>query len=1030
MNPAAFVSKWRGVTLTERAASQEHFIDLCRMLGQPTPAEHDPAGHDYAFDMGVAVTGPASAGSTGNSTGFADVAWRGRFAWEYKRKGKHATLDDAYRQLLQYHENLDQPPLLIVCDIARIEIHTKFPGTASNTYTIDIDELAEPKNIDRLRQTFINPEGFKPKLSIEQITREVATDFAKLADGLRSRGHDPHDAAHFLMKCMFCLFAEDVGLLPNQLFTRTAMAWHDKPAELPARLDDLFTAMADGGAFGADPIAYFNGGLFDSATDSPALELTKGELGILIIAGGRDWSSVDPSIFGTLFERSLDPAKRSQIGAHYTGREDILRVIEPVVMAPLRRQWEQVQADIEKHLETRAKVTTAKARSNANARIADALRDFMGYLSTRRILDPACGSGNFLFVAIQELLNLEKQVLTFSTRPDIAIPLVAQVRPTQLHGIELSPYAAELAQVVIWIGYLQWMRDNGYNPPRDPILENLNTIENRDAIISYANESEQLPGAAVPAAWPDADFIIGNPPFLGSKVFRSNGLPDAYIDAMYAAYDIPNTSDLCCYWFERARQLTTNRPATRVGLLATQGIRGGDNRKTLQRIIDGADHAPPGHIFMAWSDLPWVLDGANVHVSIIAFVPTPGNISYEAGDGMPVLDGKPVMKINANLTGSIDLTAAAKLDANAGVSFMGDTKGGSFDIEWSDALKLLPAPNPHGLPNSDVLRPWVNGSDITKRPRGMWIIDFGCEMGQQEAAQYELPIEQVRRDVKPSRDENNRETYRVHWWKHVEPRPDLRGATDQLGRFPVTCRVSKHRLFRWFQYPTLPDSATFAFARSDDYFFGVLHSSVHELWALRQGTRLETRPRYTPTTCFETFALPWSPGKEPGPKHKHRPLHDAIAEAAAELNDLRERWLNPPEWIEPLRHQVVTHEDFTGVPEDARPALIDSAVAALAAKDARLKKRTLTNLYNARPEWLKNAHVKLDRAVLAAYAATDRKAAAGDWDPAWAEAWRETGAGQPLPADADPEAIAARETADQGTLSALLRLNQTRAAKQ
>lgn len=209
---------------------------------------------------------------------------------------------------------------------------------------------------------------------------------------------------------------------------------------------------------------------------------------------------------------------------------------------------------------------------------------------------------------------------------------------------------------------------------------------------------------------------------------------------------------------------------------------------------------------------------------------------------------------------------------------------------------------------------------------------------------------------------------------------------------------------------------------------------MHELWALKQGTRMETRPRYTPTSCFETFPLPWSPGKEPGPKHKHRPLHDAIAVAARALDEQRERWLNPPEWVAPLREQVLKFDDFSAVPEDARPALIDSAVAALAAKDARLKKRTLTNLYNARPDWLKNAHAALDRAVLAAYAATDRprkkdNPAAGDWDAGWADVWRETGAGQPLPDDADPEAKAQRAATDEALLSALLRLNRQRAEK-
>ena len=984
------------------------------------------------------------------------MAWRGRFAVEYKRRGKHATLDAAYQQLLRYHDALDNPPLLVACDIARFELHTKFTGYASTTHHIDLEELDRPEQLALLRRAFTEPTTFRPQLTLEQVTHQVAQDIGKLAHGLRDRGHDPHEAAHFLMKCMFCLFAEDVDLLPGKLFNQLLTNWRDDPPALRDRMADLFAAMRDGGAFGTQRIAYFNGGLFTDPPDTPAaLELTTPEIGTLSIAAGRDWASVDPAIFGTLFERSLDPAKRAQIGAHYTGRDDILRVVEPVVMAPLRREWAAVRERVEADLERRRKVATARARADADRRIADALTGFVERLASVRILDPACGSGNFLYVALQRLLDLEKEVLTFAARPDIGLSLLPQVRPTQLHGIELNPYAAELAQVVIWIGYLQWMRDNGFNAPRDPILAPLQTIEQRDAILASpttpttpdtptpsesASEASGPPMPPLTAFWPAADFIIGNPPFLGSKLFREHGLPDDYIHALYAAYDLPNTSDLCCYWFERARQqiaaasLAASRAvpapvAPRVGLLATQGIRGGDNRRVLQRIAD------TGRITFAWSDLPWVLDGAAVHVSIVGFTGPPPHADAERGPASEAsgtteepatLDGQPVDRIHPNLTADLDLTAAVKLPENAGLSFMGDTKGGSFDVTPQVVADLLAQPNPHGRSNLDVLRPWVNGRDITQRPRGMWIIDFGCEMGREEAARYEAPFEHVREHVKPARDTNKRESYRVNWWRHVEPRPDLRATIQPLARFIVTTGVSKFRLFAWETHPTLPDHAAFAFARSDDYFFGVLHSSVHELWALRQGTQLETRPRYTPTTCFETFPLPWPPGSEPGEDDPCRPLHDAIADAARTLDEGRERWLNPPEWVVPIADAVDRLEDFSAVPDAARPLLRQSAIAARAAADPRLKRRTLTNLYNARPTWLRDAHERLDRAVLAAYAATDPPPA-GDWSPAWAAAWRDTGAGQPLPEDAPAEAVDVRRAADRGVLANLLRLNRERA---
>lgn len=254
----------------------------------------------------------------------------------------------------------------------------------------------------------------------------------------------------------------------------------------------------------------------------------------------------------------------------------------------------------------------------------------------------------------------------------------------------------------------------------------------------------------------------------------------------------------------------------------------------------------------------------------------------------------------------------------------------------------------------------------------------------------------------------------------------MREALCGKARFLVTCRVSKYRLFNWFRAPILPDSATFAFARPDDYFFGVLHSSIHEFWSLRMGTQLEDRPRYTPTTCFETFALPWRPGTE---QTKHI-AYLRIAEAAKALNEQRERWLNPPEWIDMIARQVDKEDDFADVArvsgEDARRLIRESAIMAAAARDPHLKKRTLTNLYNERPTWLRLAHEALDRAVLAAYAFVDPK---GGWDEDWAAVWTETGAGQPFPSEkgAEPHPLAARRAEiEQCVLSNLLRLNLAR----
>ena len=1009
LTPQHFVQKWSRVELSERSASQQHFIDLCRLLGQPAPADHDATGAEYAFEKGIDVTAGASAGAKGDF-GFADVWWKGKFAWEYKRKGKYKDLDDAYRQLLQYREALGNPPLLIVSDIARIEIHTNFTGTTKQVHTIALAELTEPAALDKLRRVFIDPESFKPQITVEKVTQDVAAEIGKLALALQKRGHQPLDVAHFLMKCVFCLFAEDINLLPNKLFKKLLDRAHHEPEKFKSLATQLFAAMKSGGEFGLDPIPFFNGGLFD---DADALDLNYSDIGLLLVASGKDWSAVEPHIFGTLFERALDPSKRAQIGAHYTGRDDIMLVVEPVVMTPLRREWDATKAKIAEQMVKRTVAVKGVGLRNLSGKekaevtrinnaIHKLLGDFQGRLAHVRVLDPACGSGNFLYIALQQLLNLEKEVIAFGALPHIAMPLLPRVRPTQLHGIEINTYAAELASVVIWIGYLQWMRDNGFVAPSNPVLEKMQTIENRDAILDLSN-----PKLPVPAKWPEADFIIGNPPFLGSKLFRKFGITEDYLNALWKAHDLPRPSDLCCYWFGIAQQRISEKPATRVGLLATQGIRGGDNRTVLERIKSTGD------IFVAWSDHEWVLDGAMVHVSIVGF-------SGKADSH--VLDGRSVPGINANLTSGLDATTAKHLDENQAVDWsIGTQKGGAFDLGFSTARELLARPSVSSEPILTVVRPWISGIDVTARNRGKWVIYFDPEMEMDAAATFDAPFQHAQAQVKPFRETVRREAYRKRWWIHQEAREGLDTKLKAAGRFVLTATVTKFRIFAWANAPTMPDKQTTIFIRSDDYFFGVVHSALHEIWAREQGTQLreaESGFRYTPSSCFDTFPLPWPPGKE---AIRH-PAYGRIAAAAKALNEQRERWLNPPEWIEPLAAKIDAADDFSDVPAEARALVRQSAIMAAAAKDPKLKKRTLTNLYNERPTWLRIAHQELDRSVLSAYAAVDPE---GGWNEDWAEVWFDKGAGQPL--KPDHPLAAKRAEVEQRLLANLLRLNHARA---
>ncbi|MFB3431041.1 MAG: class I SAM-dependent DNA methyltransferase [Phycisphaerales bacterium] len=1039
-----FVDRWRGRPLTERASAQSHFNDLCDVLGVPRPTDQRETDSTYGFEARTELAGSAAfakarkAGAddasqrhlfsvvTGSeaakrSGGFCDVWKKDHFCWEYKRPGKYSNLDAVFAQLNFYRNDLGNPPLLIACDIDTIEIRTNFTGFVPKHYVIRIDDLLTPSEewkkqdsrspMQVLRLVFENPEALKPRDRVDKVTEELAKTIGELAKALREADHDPEQVAHFLMQLVFCFFAEDAGLLPKDLMTRLIGDSIEKTGSFMPRVRDLFAKMATGGWFGEHQIRHFNGGLFVDGESVPdGLSIGTAWLGKLKIVGNSDWANVEPSIFGTLFERSLDPDKRSQIGAHYTSREDIMLVIEPVILRPLRREWVETQETVTKELAKRAKAKTDRAKKNANERIREAIDAFHTRLWSVTVLDPACGSGNFLYVALQSLLDLELEVRTFAAREEINQPIQPRVGPHQLKGIEINTYAAELARIVIWIGYLQWHRQHGDVLGRTPILERLDAIENRDAILAWADENgNDIPvwreGASCKgqAWWPQTDFIVGNPPFLGSKVFRASGVPDAYLDAVYSAYDIPNTSDLCCYWFRRALHLLEAKSDARVGLLATQGIRGGTNHKTLELITRSAV------IFAAWSDRKWVLDGAAVQVSIIAFATAP--------DDSPVLDGSPCAAINSDLTSGLRLFDSKPLPENDGICFQGQVVVGPFDVESEVAREMLAAPNSCGGPSIDVVLPVLNGRDLTGRPRGFFIVDFD-QRSRAEAAGYDAPFKHVETYVKPKREKNRDKQRRERWWQHGRAGTDLRAAIGGRDFQIVTPRVSKHRLFRKYSARTRVTDAAVVFARSDDYFFGVLHSSIHELWALRQGTQLEDRPRYTPTTCFETFPLPWSPASE----SSGDPLHGAISTAASELDTQRERWLNPPEWVKPIEDKIDRFDSFDDVAEvsgeEARRLIRQSAIDAACAEDKRLKKRTLTNLYNERPAWLAIAHEKLDRAVIAAYASVDPE---GDWDPDWAEVFKATGAAQPTTDEAE---AAKREEIEQKILANLLRMNQ------
>lgn len=929
ITPQEFVSKWKRVTAREKQTYQEHFLDICQLVSHQTPNDYDPTGTRFAFEMG--------ASKTSGGQGWADVAKLGFFGWEYK--GKDADLEKAYEQLLRYRDSLENPPLLIVSDINNIIIRTNYTNLATRTFTLALDDLLKPESIQILKTVFTNPEQLKPKETIESVTQEAAKQFSTLASVLRKFGEEPQEVAHFLIRLLFCLFAEDIGLLPEKLFPRLLEQTRRNSKDFANVLQQLFRAMNTGGFFGTDKILHFNGGLFD---DDHVLQLDSDAMDIISDIDGLDWGAIKPSIFGTLFERGLDPGKRSQLGAHYTGEDDIILIVEPVLMAPLRREWEQVKNEVKgmKAEEEKAKdkkTSSPKGKKDLQKKIKSTLLAFADKIAAVKVLDPACGSANFLYVALRLLLDLQNEVLNFSDEMGAGRPYIT-VTPAQLYGIETNEYAHELAQMTIQIGYIQWLRDNGYGAPAEPILKQTKNIMRMDAILTpdplrpasrdtspkSAGENTLKPeGGAdlgegrvgVEPEWPTVDVIIGNPPFLGGNKIRAE-LGNEYVEALFKLYEgrVPAFADLVCYWFEKARAMIESGKAKRAGLLATNSIKNGVSRKVLERIKETGD------IFWAQSDRDWVLDGAAVNVSMVGF--------DNGKEEERILDDKQVVNINPDLTTALNLTQALRLQENIGICFMGPSAKGPFEIPYDLAKKMLDTSlNVNKRSNADVVRPVVNAADLVQASRDLWTIDFGV-MPIEEAAKYEMPFEYLKKHVYPIRSKNRRAAYAEKWWQYAEARPGMRKALEGLNRYIATPAVAKHRIFVWLMPEVLCNQRSLVFTKSDDYFFGILQSRLHEIWSLRQGSTLEDRPSYTPTTTFETFPFPWPPSQEP----KNDPRVQAISEAAKELVEQRDRWLN-----------------------------------AEGLSEAEKKKRTLTNLYNQRPTWLDLAHKRLDEAVFSAY---------------------------------------------------------------
>ena len=1011
----AFVARWSASGASETSNAQTFLVELCDLLGVPHP---DPASdriedNAYTFERRVFFADP----SDPQNHGRIDLYRRGCFVLESKQgvnrrdydqraeltgkpaKGRigHGTRDTrlwqrtmskARNQAERYAKALPVadgwPPFLLVVDVGHcIDVYADFSRTGKSylpfpdqpRYRVMLPRLADPVVRDTLRAIWTDPLSLDPGRRAAKVTRDVAGRLAKLAASFEGDGHDPETVAGFLMRCVFTMYAEDAGLLETRSFTELLESLTDRPDTFPGMVGELWQAMDRGGFSTAlrQAVRRFNGSLF---ADAAALPVGPVQLELLIDAAKADWRDVEPAIFGTLLERALDPRLRHSLGAHYTPREYVERLVGPTLVEPLRGRWDAVQAAATAHLD---REEPKKAR-----KLVD---DFLTELRCVTVLDPACGTGNFLYVALEHMKRLEAEVLAF--RADLGEATVAaaglgqSVDPHQFLGLEINPRAAAIAEVVLWIGYLQWQLRTGEDLG-DPVLQDLNNIACTDAVLAYdarelltddagrpvsrwdglTRKAHPVTGQPVPdesartpvyrytnprpADWPQADYIVGNPPFIGIARMRE-ALGDGYAEAVRQAYGhLPASVDYVMYWWDKAATLTRAGACQRFGFITTNSIRQTFNRRVIERhAAPAGKKATPLTLVYAIPDHPWVdeADGAQVRIAMTAAdTATPAEegtlqtvTAERDGDLARAVDLEtrsgivtPALRIGANLG------ACATLNANENLSSRGVCLFGSGFIVTPARAAELGLGRVEGLDRH--IRDYRNGRDLNQTPRGVMVIDLYGLNAEQTRDRFPEAYQHVYEHVKPERDQNNRAVRRENWWLFGETNPKLREMLAGLPRYIATTETSKHRFFQFLDASILPDNMLVNVALDDAFHLGVLSSRIHVTFALAAGGRLGVGndPRYNKTRCFDPFPFP-----ECDDSQKQR-----IRELGERLDAHRKR--------QQALHPKLKLTDVYNVLEKLR------AGDELSAKDKAVHEQGLVAV-------LKEIHDDLDAAVAAAY---------------------------------------------------------------
>jgi len=996
-----FISRWSNASGSELANAQLFITELCGLLELevPHPASDELRDNRYVFERRVIF----QHGDGTSSEGRIDCYRRGAFVLESKKikdaptgKGFDLRMQRARGQAEAYARALPlsegRPPFVIVVDVGHvIELYAEFSQTGatytpfpdSRSHRIRLSDLRDQPIRERLQALWNDPVSLDPARKTAEVTREVAERLALVAKALEEANHDPEEVAGFLTRCLFSMFAEDVGLLPKRSFADLLADLSEHPEQFVPMLTDVWRAM-DKGEFSValrGNVLRFNGKLFKQPN---VLPLKREHIDLLRQAAGRNWKLVEPAIFGTLLERALNPLERHALGAHYTPRAYVERLVLPTIVEPLRGDWEA------------AKGAALVLARDGKMREAQALvRSFHRELCEIRVLDPACGSGNFLYVALEHMKRLEGEVLNqleaFGDTQALIEGEGLTVDPHQFLGIEINTRAAAIAELVLWIGYLQWhFRTRGEVLPPQPVLRDFANIENRDALLVYDEvqyvmdatgkaisrwdgrsfKTDSLTGEQVPdisatvsleryikpraAVWPRANFIIGNPPFIGAASMRQT-LGDGYTEALRTTWKaVPESADFVMYWWHHAASEVRAGRTRRFGLITTNSLRQTFNRRVIEAHLAAKDHYPLA-IKFAIPDHPWVdsAQGAAVRIAMTVGVARTADTtaselllltSESERESEADVDAREVTfnitrgTIHADLTVGANVSGAVALAANAAISFRGHEIGGKGFIVTRDEAKKLGLGT---IPNTEkYIREYRHGRDLTELPRDVLVIDLFGLSDVEVRKKFPLLYQRVNSFVKPARDHNRMASVKEKWWLHRRLRAELRHASAALKRYIATVETAKHRTFQFLDATILPDNKLVVIALNDAFHLGVLSSTIHVEWALATGSTLEDRPVYVKSGGFETFPFP-----NATPAQRTR-----IRDLAEELDQHRKH--------QQALHPALTLTGMYNVLEKIKTS------TTLTAKEKTIHEDGLVAV-------LKSLHDQLDREVLGAYGWAD-----------------------------------------------------------